>query len=203
MQGSLGVKKETPLNIAVLYIWLNFTNSLPFDLCLFVDVRMRKPVGNEKCTERIVFTKGKYKTHLPHFPFFFLHTAATHSDMFQLVICFANNIIFVFVLGTRLFWWRPCSFFHSKIIKVKRGHVLNGLIRGHDGQLRVTLLKKRTASEQRWLEMGHIIKRHVGASHSLSFSRYWKEEWGLNDKVAPLATDVLITFCLKPHSSPK
>ena len=40
MQGSLGVKEEKPLNIAVLYIWLNFTNSLPFDLGLFVDVRM-------------------------------------------------------------------------------------------------------------------------------------------------------------------
>lgn len=39
--GSFGVKKETSLNIAVLYIWLNFTNRLPFDLCLFVDVRIR------------------------------------------------------------------------------------------------------------------------------------------------------------------
>lgn len=71
MQGSLGVKKETPLNIAVLYIWLNFKNSLAFDLCLFVDVRMRWPVGSEKCKERIVFTKGKHKTHHPHFHQFF------------------------------------------------------------------------------------------------------------------------------------
>lgn len=40
MPGSVGVKKETALNIAVLYIWLNFANWLPSDLCLFVDLRM-------------------------------------------------------------------------------------------------------------------------------------------------------------------
>lgn len=67
MSGSFGVKRETSLNIAVLYIWLNFTNRPPFDLCLFVDVRMWEPVGSEQRTERIVFTKGKHQPHLPHF----------------------------------------------------------------------------------------------------------------------------------------
>lgn len=51
-------------------------------------------------------------------------------------------------------------------LALKQGRVL---IRGHDGQLRVTLLKKWTAFEPRRLEMGHIIKRHVGASVFLSF----------------------------------
>lgn len=39
MHGSLIVKKEIPLNIPVLYIWLGFINSLPFNSCLFVEVR--------------------------------------------------------------------------------------------------------------------------------------------------------------------
>lgn len=84
------------------------------------------------------------------------------------------------------------------------GSCFNGLIRGHDGQLRVTLLKKQTAFEQRSLEMGHIIKWHVGAPRSFSFFlQVLRGRMKPNDKVAPPATDVLITFCLKPHSSPK
>lgn len=81
-RGHLVWKKETSLNIAVLYIWLNFTNSLPFDLCLFVDVKMRWPVGSEKCIERIIFTKGKHKNHLLHFPSFFFFPDSSYSFIY-------------------------------------------------------------------------------------------------------------------------
>lgn len=90
-KGSLGVQKETSLNVAVLYIWLNFTNLLLFDFFLFVDVRMRWPVGSdeEESFLRRVNTR-------PTFPIFHPLFFSTQRQLIQLCfnLWFALQIFF-------------------------------------------------------------------------------------------------------------
>lgn len=82
MQGSLGVKKETSLNIAVLYIWLNFTNLLAFD-CAYLWMWGCAGLWGVKSAWRESFLRrvNTRPTFLVFLPFFF-QTEAIHSVYF-------------------------------------------------------------------------------------------------------------------------
>lgn len=54
-------------------------------------------MGNEKCIERIVFIKGKYKNHLLYFLYYYFFP---HFVFYQPVICCVNYFISLLMFGT-------------------------------------------------------------------------------------------------------